>query len=547
MEALFLKEDDKMQAVPNDKTQRHSPSLDLLLTRIERHILEGQKAELCREILAKESLWKNADVEMRLRWARLAQMAGEVEAALQVLAHVNRTDPENPEGWNARLELLMVLDRRGEMAQVLAASKPYLGDEGMRIWGGVAGKRVGKPDGVEEAASAPFLRMQERQATLVRFMDLFSGREDCFARQWADRDTGKQGYIPVRRPMNIGDLEEHLKGQKTYGIYLLRSDGTVKTAVMDVDLTKDYRVKGLKADDSALVKREANYLYSRIREMAAEFGLKPAVEYSGGKGFHFWFFFEAPIDASRARRLLERISNALYRDLTAFHLEVFPKQDQLSGKGFGNLVKLPLGIHRLSGKRSHFIQCRERSVEAQLEFLLQVRPTSIELLKARERETGEAKVVLHPRLQKWTDDYPELSKLEALCPPLGQIIATLRQGKAVSAREEKVLYQTVGFLERAKTLMHTLMSGQSDYNPHLVDYHLTRLRGAPLGCRRIHSLLNFSGDLCPFSGNPEYPHPLLHLGPWEGEGPPKAEKAENLSAAMENLKLAMTQVQRFLS
>lgn len=542
-----MDEGDFMEAISTAKTASARPSLDLLLSRLESQVLQGGIGPQCREILARESLWKSANTERQLKWARLAQMAGEVEVSLGILGHINRVCPENKEAWNARLELLLVLDRREEMARVLAASKPHLGDEDRRLWAGAFGRMGVKSDGVDEAVSAPFLQKQERQALLLRFMELFSGREDCFARQWADRETGKQGYSPVRRPMEIGDVEEHLKGRKTYGIYLLRMDGTVKTAVMDVDLTKDFRVKGLKADDRALAKREGTYVYSRIRELAGELGLRPAVEYSGGKGFHFWFFFERPIEASRARRPLERIRNALYRDLRAFHLEVFPKQDHLSGKGFGNLVKLPLGVHRLSGKRSYFIQCRERSLEAQMEFLQHVRATDVHLLAAKEKEWTETKVVVHPRVQKWTNDYPELSKLEALCPPLGQVIATLRQGKAVSTREEKVLFQTLGFLPRAKTLLHALMAGQSDYNPHLVDYHLSRLRGGPLGCRRIHSLLGFTGDLCAFSEKEEYAHPLLHFGPWKGNAPLKAEKVEHLSAAMENLKVAIAQVQRFLN
>jgi hypothetical protein len=59
--------------------------------------------------------------------------------------------------------------------------------------------------------------------------------------------------------------------------------------------------------------------------------------------------------------------------LTAFSLEVFPKQDRLSGKGLGNLVKLPLGVHRMSGRRSWFSECADRSVDAQLRWLAGVK------------------------------------------------------------------------------------------------------------------------------------------------------------------------------
>jgi hypothetical protein len=37
------------------------------------------------------------------------------------------------------------------------------------------------------------------------------------------------------------------------------------------------------------------------------------------------------------------------------HLEFFPKQASVKGKGLGNLIKLPLGIHRRTGRRSQLL------------------------------------------------------------------------------------------------------------------------------------------------------------------------------------------------
>ena len=163
-------------------------------------------------------------------------------------------------------------------------------------------------------------------------------------------------------------------------------------------------------------------------------------------------------------------------------------------------------------------------------------------------ETGgrPAKVFVHPRLKKWADACPELMSLEKLCPPVGQIIAACRGGMQVSFREEKVLLQTVGFLPRASTLIHHLLSRLPDYNPHMVDFKLSRLRGTPLGCRRIHSLLGFEGDFCPFDKKAPYPHPLLHLDQWNVPPPVKAEKVKNLSEALENLKAAISRTEAFL-
>ncbi|MBN2124546.1 MAG: DNA primase [Deltaproteobacteria bacterium] len=382
---------------------------------------------------------------------------------------------------------------------------------------------------------------------MLHYLELFSGREDCFARQWVEKSQGKQGYVPVRRAMELPDVEDHLSGRKTYGIYLVRYDGTARLGVLDADLRQDYRGRQLKADERALVRREGAYLISRVGDLGKAMGLQALVEFSGGKGFHFWFLLAAPVPPERVRRALGEIRDTLAGDLKAFNLEVFPKQEKLSGKGLGNLVKLPLGIHRLTGKRSYFLKCSDRSVEAQMEFLMQVSPSAVEGLLQHVEKGKRDKVLAHPRLRKWSGDFSELSTLETRCPPLGQIIASCRQGKGVSNTEERVLFQTLGFLRRSKTLMHHLMALAPEYNPHLVDFKLSRVRGGPLGCRRIHSILGFTADLCVFERQGEYEHPLLHLGEGEQGTMNKAEQVENLASALDSLKTAMDQVRRFLA
>jgi len=157
--------------------------------------------------------------------------------------------------------------------------------------------------------------------------------------------------------------------------------------------------------------------------------------------------------------------------------------------------------------------------------------------------------VLHPRMAGFAKEYPELYDLERLCPPIGQLIATLRNRSDLALREEKVLYQTVGFLSRQKTLLHYLMSFASDYNPHMVDFKLSKLRGTPLGCKRIHSLLGFTGDYCDLElGTEAYLHPLLHLKQWAASSEKKTEstRLNSLQDALENMKIAILQVERFI-
>lgn len=536
---------------PNTKpfSAGSTPDYSLLVSRLEGEVLSGKSPEKCSAVLSRKDIWQRLSPSDQMRWARLAQSLGQVELTLEILAHVNHTAPAVKQAWQSRLELLMVMDRRREMVRVLALARDHLSDAQCQAWFKITPGRENIPvkDDAMDAAAEPFVALQEHRRHLARFMEFFSGREDCFARQWADKIEGRQGYVPVRRPFTQQDLEEHLAGRKTYGIYLLKADATVRVAVLDMDLRKNFREEKPNREDRALIRREGAYAMKRIRDMSESAGCAPLVEFSGGKGYHFWFIFDRPVPAARAKAWLSRIRDPLYRDLSAFSLEVFPKQGELSGKGMGNLVKLPLGVHRGTGKRSYFYDCADRGIKAQLKFLLNKAPDNVDRVVKVTAEIKKKNVVVHPRLQKWAEDFPELRCLETACPPLGQIFAQCRQGRALTEREEKILYQTVGFLGRAKTLLHHLVAPDPEYNPHLVDFRLSRLRGKPLGCRRIHSLLNFTGDMCVFLDDGEdYDHPLRHLPDWKPATVPKAEKALNLQDALENLNVAMRQVKRFM-
>lgn len=94
--------------------------------------------------------------------------------------------------------------------------------------------------------------------------------------------------------------------------------------------------------------------------------------------------------------------------------------------------------------------------------------------------------------------------------------------------------------------MHALLGEQTDYNPHLVDLKLSRLRGSPLGCKRIHTLLECTLDFCHFEDASPYPHPLLFCRKWLPADMTRAEKIENLQDALTQLQQSLDTVRRFL-
>lgn len=524
----------------------------LLLKQVEKKVILGQEPEKIARTLAQASIWRSLAPEQALEWARLAQTAGLPEVSLEVLSWVNEQHPEFQPAWRQRVELLEVLGADPEklgnadkVQTVAVASGQNAAPQAAAPEVSAAVGNAGAP--WETAVAEPFLQLRRQDEGLELFLRAFRGREDCFARQWADKKAGTQGYVPVRRPMEAADVLDHLRGHKTYGIYLLQQDSRVRLAVIDADLAPRFRDAPLKAPDRDLLQREKTYLVKRLSELSRGHGLPPLVEFSGGKGYHFWYFFAEPVAAAAARSALQQLVRMLAGDLSCFNLEVFPKQDRLDGKGLGNLVKLPLGLHRLSGRRSFFLHLQDRSTAAQLELLKAIRwipPAALDKLLA---PAGAAQVIEHPRRQQWIDQFPELAHLSERCVALAQIIAVCQQARMLSLREEKILFGVLGFLPRARTLLRHLLQQLPEYNAHLVDYRLSRVRGSPLGCRRIHGLLNLSTDYCSFAAASSYAHPLLHIPDWTaaGEGP-KAERIVNLQDALTELQEAIAQVRRFL-
>lgn len=77
-------------------------------------------------------------------------------------------------------------------------------------------------------------------------------------------------------------------------------------------------------------------------------GLDYLVESSGRKGFHVW----VPT-AYMPAATLYRLGRGVRAELGFDALEVFPKQTEV--RKLGNLVKLPGGVHRVTGKPNDFI------------------------------------------------------------------------------------------------------------------------------------------------------------------------------------------------
>lgn len=154
----------------------------------------------------------------------------------------------------------------------------------------------------------------------------FVGRSNPYAIQL---DNGS--YIPVHKPITLLDLKQHLEGSKTLGTYVIREDGLVSYGVVDIDG---------EANDLEPLRKLGEEVYSLFPEFSR------VLEFSGRRGFHIWIFTSTPVQPAYIRELIKTRFREYGISLT---IEIFPKQDKLTGKGLGNLVKLPCGKHKKGG------------------------------------------------------------------------------------------------------------------------------------------------------------------------------------------------------
>ena len=192
------------------------------------------------------------------------------------------------------------------------------------------------------------------QEKISIYKDLFKGRNDVFASRWEKKDKSASGYTPVcsnewkpglciklkrgkcrnctnqaHTPLTNYHIEQHLRGNKAYGIYPLLDDNTSFFLAADFD-GKNWQKTIIEYTDKC-----------------KSYELPVYIERSrSGNGGHAWWFFETNYSASKSRAIAFRIlKNAGIID--QFDKEdsfdrLFPNQDLLSGKGFGNLIALPL-------------------------------------------------------------------------------------------------------------------------------------------------------------------------------------------------------------
>ena len=290
---------------------------------------------------------------------------------------------------------------------------------------------------------------KEIAETLYRY---FVVRNDTYAKQNEDKS-----YLRISEPLAPELIEkEHLEGNLTIGTYNLDTQNRVKWLCFDID---PQTTKNPKEDASHLV-AQAKACFSE-RSVWLEASRFP------DESYHVWVFFEPEIPAYAARflgkKVLEKCGNP--------NIELFPKQDKIEKDGFGNLMKIPLGLHQQSKKWSCFLN-PETFEPLPLESILEIQGCTL-----LDREIKQIKKIVERKETFWFGH--EAKETEAYKGETPACISLILKGVEKGLRNESGIRLSCFWLNFCKEAPEKVKTWLGEWNlrnkPSLEEGELERI------------------------------------------------------------------------
>ncbi|MFA0783435.1 CRISPR-associated primase-polymerase type A1 [Fervidibacter sacchari] len=385
-------------------------------------------------------------------------------------------------------ERLASTDDEMKRRQILAGWKGYFGDS-LPDFDPSLLSHIVTEEPVDTIDDAPWWSQEDESdrngtsSQIGLYRERFLGRPDVFARYWQTK--GRKGYAPVRRPVSDEELVAHLQGQIVLGTYLLHPDGTTKALVIDID-----GPESSKAGQRAAFQVAMQMVAALQRE-----GITPLWEDSGGKGYHLWLCFSESVPASAIRQWAVRWVDQFRPFPEGVLVEIFPKQDYLAKGALGSLIRLPLGYHPDTGRKSHWLTLEGQPSKDDWSILAETLPINPQTLLSDERQPKSGK------LDEFSQDLPEPPELIAPmvkgCALIWGLVQKAKQMHHLRHVERLALLYTLGHCgEVGQTYLHQVIALCSNYNPRITERWIQRLDEGhrPIRCSTLREWLK---DLLP--------------------------------------------------
>jgi len=347
------------------------------------------------------------------------------------------------------------------------------------------------------------------------FSSFYKTNKHCYAEQLPPNENNKSRYNKIEGPNADFDeaLISHLDGSRTLGVYTIILEEPSKDCCLhctfDFDLGIEDRrgieqITDSKARDEAF-SQALLVLENKVRDFIIylnSVGITNdmyLVSFSGSKGWHLDIFFDRPIPVKTVYNFASIIKTQAKLPKS---LEVFPKQ-MASGGAYGSLIKLPLGVHRVTGKRGYFVdlfQDANKPPLSQFDYLKKTRKLSmddigelldkinnIQLNVGTYSPEGEIKDLSKP------PTCASISSMLSGCNALKRLINKAQKEHHL-LHEERVCLMTfcIHFGESGAEKLHEIIANCSDYSKEETEKMIRHARDQkkyiPMSCARMQNI-----------------------------------------------------------
>lgn len=280
----------------------------------------------------------------------------------------------------------------------------------------------------------------------------FVVRKDTFATQKEDKS-----YVRISKPLTPKLMEkEHLEGNITIGTYNLNKKNKVKWLCFDIDPQTAKKPMEI-----------TKKIYGKCTELFPAKSVSLEASRYNDPSFHVWVFFEPEIPAYAARFLGKKVLEKLGKP----NIELFPKQDKIEKDGFGNLMKIPLGLHQKSKKWSCFLNA-ETFEPLPLESILEIKGCTL-----LDREIQQIKKIAEKKETFWFGhEAKESEAYKGECPAC---IKHILEGVEKGLRNESAMRLACFWLNFCKESPEKVKTWLTEWNlknkPPLEERELERI------------------------------------------------------------------------
>jgi hypothetical protein len=386
----------------------------------------------------------------------------------------------------------------------------------------------------DEVAPEPAPALSEEGIAL--FLRWFRGREGVLAEARVAPD-GRLEYRARSLFLGGSTLQSHLEGKQVLALYPLNEKGQALLCGLDVDLSAEFRRAHLGDPERMEEGRQQLLAWCRqVADHAHAQGVGLLLEESGYKGAHLWCFLEESLRMKRLQSWLRSLLKEVPSPPSCVTVELYPERDHPDATDPGRPIKLPLGVHPASGRRSRFLNRKDGAPLEPEQALAQIRPLSMERLEEwlLDRGQQDGLVALEER-------FPQSWKLLHSCLVLRQLVEKVKAIRDLDHGERISLLYTFGFLgDEGEAFLHTIIGLCFDYDPGVTADFMRKRMDSPISCPRLlekhGALLEGHRCQCVFRKVPKggYPTPLLKLFPgstlFEGGQAPAPSKKSKVRA-----------------